>query len=132
MLRMEVITHADTLLIALFILSMECCSLSAIPSKTTSECTQVSTTYPTNCIRSITTTIRAIGTKNIGLALIRCCSYRVQAINMYKYFKAYPKVSQRINLLKTYIFPIKMNCSLILRINYTSPRANWSSRPKAE
>ena len=52
-----------------------------IPSKTISTYTQDGTTHPIYCTGFITTTIRAIRTKNIDLALRKHCYYKVLAIN---------------------------------------------------
>ena len=90
---MEVITQTGTQFIALFIQNIEHCSLIMLPSKTISVYMQDDATHPINCTGPITITIRLMGTKNIYLALERCCSHRLQVTNRYKHHKTYTEVS---------------------------------------
>ena len=86
---------------------MELYNLVMVPFKTILKLIQNGATHPINCTGSKALTIRAMGTKNIGLAPGKYYSYIVQATSIYKYYKTCPKVSQRIYLPEIYIFTKK-------------------------
>ena len=78
-----------------------------LPFKTILKLIQNGATHPINCTGSKALTIRAMGTKNIGLAPGKHYSYIIQATSIYKYYKTCPIVSQRIYLPEIYIFTKK-------------------------